>query len=139
MLDTAKLYKPILFLTIYLGIFHYIAILAFPPFIIFMAIYAYVFKSIKDDGRYIFWTLPLLLIDGIMVYSLVGPEILVLSPLIILFVGMIFMSKLAADERFYFGRTIVGMNIDDIKQAREAMKTKDPEDIADVAEYGNWG
>ena len=99
--------------------------------------------SLRTTGRkfkLMFLAIP---IDAIMIA--ISPGDITTGALIFLFVPLVplaiisFVIYRQANIEFgLFERTLLSFNHDDLRMARKAMKTLDPIDISEVAEYRDW-
>lgn len=67
-----------------------------------------------------------------------GALIFLAAPLVPLAIISYIIYKQASKEVGLFDRTLLSFNHDDLRIARKAMKTLDPIDISEVAEYRDW-
>jgi len=103
-----------------------------------------VLRNLRDDGRYLKWGLIAIAGDFIVYYYLIGNshipgiQYLVYFPLFLLFCLSLILLVAIRNEVFYFNRTMLGMNQDDRKLGRKAMKSGKMEDFSAVAQYVDW-
>ncbi len=140
--DTAGLFNIFLIVFGFRAIFLFVSV-GNPAFFAALILYLFAIWSIIKDGRHFKFIYTAMLVDFITLFatgliSNTVQVILLLVPIFLIFILSLFMQRFINTEYMLFKRTVKSFNDDDLRKARIALRTMDPEDIAKVAEYTDW-